>query len=103
MRLDHVIRFYNPGQPILNTDTGQYDTGDAGAIATLHASVTEVGTDRQAVTFGDIDQKNLTIRTLTAPPKNWTYLTVDDDPKHYIVTTARSYRHTYTLIVGEQV
>ena len=100
MRYDRVVTFYAGGEPVLNVDTGKYDkTPKVAAI--MIANVTEVGTDRQVATFGDIDQTSLTVRLIDTPPKGWSYLMVDNCTKHYRQTTSRTYRNTNMLIVSE--
>lgn len=100
MRYDRLAAFYSGDEPVYNPATGKYDGGPKLA-ATIVANVNEVGTDRQAATFGDIDQTNLTVRLIAPPPASWSYLKLNGDERKYKLTTSRSYRHATTLIVGE--
>lgn len=100
MRYDRIATFYKDGEPKLNTSTGEYDKSPV-KQAVMIANVTQVGTDRQVATFGELDQTSLTVRTDELPPVGWSYLMLDGSSKHYKQTTSRNYTVTHTLIVSE--
>ncbi|WP_204123119.1 hypothetical protein [Lacticaseibacillus mingshuiensis] len=101
MRFDRTASFYS-GEATFDPTSQQYIGGNV-SVVTLVANVTPVGTDRQAATFGDIDQSSLTVRLISQPPVDWSYLKLDGDDRHYRQTTRRDLRRTiHTLIVSEE-
>lgn len=93
MRMDSVVKFYQEG----------HRSGDIKLVAEDMANVTDVGVDRSANALGNINQRALVVRTLHPVEVGFSYLTIDDSPKRYRLTTARKPLKGNSMIVGEDI
>ena len=99
MRFDNEIKFYSESQQHYDPETSDY-VGDIELIDTIFANVTDIGIDRGMALFGKMDTGSKIIRLINLPKGAWSYLTIDDDPKHYVLRSQIDHHH-YSLIVGE--
>lgn len=93
MRMDKVVKFYQEG----------HRTGEIKLVGVDMANVTDVGVDRSAKVLGNLNQRSLVVRTLHSPVAAFSYLTIDDGPKRYRLTTGRQPLKGNTMIVGEDI
>ena len=99
MRLESTVKFWSESAEHYVPGVG-YE-GGVTLVATTLANVTDVGTNRSAEVFGDVKTANKVIRLLRPVAAEWSYLTIDDDAKHYKAVTSRDLSHGTTLIVGD--
>ena len=93
MRMDSVVKFYQEGRR----------SSDIKLVAEDMANVTDVGVDRSANVLGNINQRSLVVRTLHPAEVGFSYLTINDDDRHYRLMTGRQPLKGNTMIVGEDV
>lgn len=93
MRMDRVVKFYLEGRR----------SGNAKLIAEDMANVTDMGVDRTTELLGNMNQRALIIRTLHPVTLGFSYVTIDDSPKRYRLTTARKPLKGNSMIVGEDI
>lgn len=100
MRLNSEVKFYDQTKQHYNPDTSQYEGGET-LVATVMANVTDIGTNRSNELFGKLDANSKVVRMIEPVKFVWSYLTIDDDPTHYVQQTDRRPLKNATLIVGE--
>lgn len=101
MRYDHTITFWH-SKNIYNPDTGK-TVESVTFITAIAANVTDLGTDRTQQIFGSININAKVARIRTAPPADWSYTTIGENPQRYHLMTSKSLLKGYTLILGEDV
>lgn len=100
MIFDRIVTFHDTAEEHYDPKTHGEAGGDK-VVATLPANVTDMGVNKSVKLFGDYKHRALVIRTAYEPPKQWGYLTVDGDKRHYVLNTSREPLKCFTLIVGE--
>lgn len=98
MRYDTVVTFHNEVDKY-DPDLGEHVVTDDSF--TRLANVTDVGTTRAVELFGDLDIGNQIIRLTSSVTEKWSYLTFQNDAKHYVKVTTRRPLKGNTMIVGE--
>lgn len=101
MRFDSNIKFYSDSEEHYDPVVGDY-VGGVKLVGEEIANVTEVGTDRSRLIFGDITTKAIIIRFANDIDYKWAYLTIDGSDKQYVIDTSRQQLKGYSLIVGER-
>lgn len=104
MRYDTKLVFIVGNGGYYNPDKGEHVDNEK--VETIkYANVTDLGTDRSKVLFGDIQQGAKVIRLLRPYKKAWDYVLIVDELKQktrkYEIITERNLRSKNTFIVQE--
>lgn len=102
MRYDTKITFYKDGESRYNPRTSHYDVKIT-VLEEEFANVTDLDTKNQVELFGAIKQKTKKIRLINAPPKQWGYLMIENDPTKYKLQDVVLVEHGYSMLVGELI
>lgn len=102
MRYDTKVTFYKDGESRYNPRTSHYDIKNV-MLGTEISNVTDLDTKTQVELFGAITQKTKKIRLINAPPKEWGFLMIEDDPTKYKLQDVVLVEHGYSMLVGELI
>ncbi|GBG94644.1 hypothetical protein LFYK43_11030 [Ligilactobacillus salitolerans] len=101
MRFNNNVKFYSEVAEHYDPEVGHYVGGEE-LVAELIANVTDLGTNRSAQLFGNVDTRAQVIRLACPVGAVWSYCTIDDSSTQYVQTTVRDPLKAHTLIVGER-
>lgn len=98
MRFNDTVKFYSESNRRYNPETSQYEGGIT-LVDEIKANVTDVGIDREAKLFGKIDDERKIVRLSRSIQGTWSYLTINDGPIHYALTTIRQTLKCQSIVV----
>lgn len=98
MRFNDTVRFYSESSRHYNPETSQYEGGTT-LVDEIKANVTDVGIDREAKLFGNIDDERKIVRLSRSIKGSWSYLTINDGSTHYALTTIRQTLKCQSIVV----
>lgn len=99
MRYDTKIKFYDSSAKKYNPYVGKYEGGTS-LIAEYEGNCTDLGINRQMELYGALKPQQKTIRLMEKPPEKWSFLMIDDDKKHYKLSTEITVSKGFAMIVG---
>lgn len=99
MRYDTKISFYDSSAKKYDPRIHGY-TGGTKLIAEQMANCTDLGINRSMQIFGALKQGQKTIRLMKEPPTKWSFLMIENDDKHYQLSTYINVSKGYAMIVG---
>lgn len=98
MRYDKKIIFVTEKDGGYDPEIGEY-TEPTKEKTIKRANITDLGTERSKVLFGDIKQGAKIVRLLRPYVKKWDYAFIDDI--EYVIVTSRQLRLKNTFILQE--